>query len=109
MTLLLLLLSLIGVSTYIQYTALGTLTLTDLDNPHASSGTSLMSVTIQLAIGLSVSLAGAFLAVFNPAAGSLPQDSLMDAFACAYIGLGILTSSTTVLFLFLPTAKSGRG
>ena len=102
---LLLLLSLIGVSMYIQYTALGTYTLTDLDNQQASSGTSLMSVTIQLAIGLAVSLAGAFLALFNPDEGTLPQSTVMDAFACAYIGLGAVSVITTLLFVFPDKAR----
>lgn len=102
---LLLLLSLIGVSTYIQYTALGTFTLSDLDNQQASSGTSLMSVTIQLAIGLAVALASALLALFSPEEGTLPQPTLMDAFACAYVGLGAMSVLATLLFLYSPGGR----
>jgi EmrB/QacA subfamily drug resistance transporter len=104
---LLVLLCLIGACTYIQYTALSTFTLTDLDNQQASSGTSLMSVTIQLAIGLAISLAGAMLALFNPEQGSWPQANLMDAFACTYLGLAVLTLLATALFLYLPKKLPG--
>jgi EmrB/QacA subfamily drug resistance transporter len=98
---LLLLLWLIGMANYIQYTAMGTVTLTDLSVAQASSGTSLMSVTIQLSIGLAVSLAGALLALFNPEQGALPQAAIMDAFAYAYLALGGLTILATLLFLGL--------
>lgn len=102
---LLLLLSLIGMSMYIQFTALSTFTLTDLDSQQASSGTSLMSVTIQLAIGLAVSMAGAFLTLFNPSEGAWPQATVMDAFAYTYIGLGVFSVFTTLLFLYKPKPR----
>lgn len=99
---LLLLLALIGVSNYIQYTAMGTVTLTDLNSAQVSSGTGLMSVTIQLSIGLAVSLAGACVSLFNPVSGALAQASVMDAFAYTFIGLGALTMLASLLFLYLP-------
>lgn len=96
------LLSLIGVANYIQFTAMGTVTLTELNDHQASSGTSLMSVTIQLSIGLAVSMAGALLVAFNPGEGVLAQPSVMDAFSMAYLSLGALTILSTLLFLRLP-------
>lgn len=105
---LLMLLSLIGVSNYIQYTALGTFTLGDLAIPQASSGTSLMSVTIQLAIGMSVSLAGALLALFNPDVGSFPRPDLMSSFAWTYLALGAITVSSAAMFLLRPAGVFSR-
>lgn len=96
------LLSLIGVANYIQFTAMGTVTLTELNDHQASSGTSLMSVTIQLSIGLAVSMAGALLVAFNPGEGVLAQPSIMDSFSMAFFSLGTLTIISTLLFLRLP-------
>lgn len=100
--LLLILLSLIGVANYIQFTAMGTVTLTELNDQQASSGTSLMSVTIQLSIGLAVSMAGALLVAFNPGKGAFSQSSVMEAFSMSYLGLGMFTVLATLLFLQLP-------
>lgn len=96
------LLSLIGVANYIQFTAMGTVTLTELGDHQASSGTGLMSVTIQLSIGLAVSMAGGLLVAFNPGEGALAQPSVMHAFSMAYLSLGALTILSTLLFLRLP-------
>lgn len=100
--LLIILLSLIGVANYIQFTAMGTVTLTDLNEQQASSGTSLMSVTIQLSIGLAVSMAATLLVAFNPGDGVLAQSSVMGAFSMAYLSLGGLTILATLIFLRLP-------
>jgi EmrB/QacA subfamily drug resistance transporter len=96
------LLSLIGVANYIQFTAMGTMTLIELNDHQASAGTSLMSVTTQLSTGLAVSAAGALLVLFNPNEGVLRLSGVMDVFSKVYLSLGALTIVSALLFLCLP-------
>jgi len=96
------LLSLIGVANYIQFTAMGTVTLIELNDHQASAGTSLMSVTTQLSTGLAVSAAGALLVLFNPNEGVLRLSGVMDVFSKVYLSLGALTIVSALLFLCLP-------
>ena len=100
--LIIVLLAMIGVANYIQFTAMGTVTLIELNDRQASGGTSLMSVVTQLSAGLAVSMAGALLVVFNPGDGALAQPSVMGGFSMAYLCLGTLTIISTLLFLRLP-------
>lgn len=96
------LLSLIGVTNYIQFTAMGTVTLIELNDHQASGGTSLMSVTTQLSTGLAVSTVGALLVLFNPEPGVLGLSGVMDVFSRVYFSLGALTIASALLFLRLP-------
>lgn len=96
------LLSLIGVANYIQFTAMGTVTLIELNDHQASGGTSLMSVTTQLSTGLAVSAAGALLVLFNSNEGALALPGVMDVFSRVYLSLGALTIVSALLFLRLP-------
>ncbi|WP_443695204.1 multidrug transporter subunit MdtD [Pseudomonas sp.] len=96
------LLSLIGVANYVQFTAMGTVTLIELNDHQASAGTSLMSVTTQLSTGLAVSAAGALLVLFNPNEAVLRLSGVMDVFSKVYLSLGALTIVSALLFLRLP-------
>jgi EmrB/QacA subfamily drug resistance transporter len=96
------LLSLIGVANYIQFTAMGTVTLIELNDHQASGGTSLMSVTTQLSTGLAVSAVGVLLVLFNPNQGVLGLSGVMDVFSKVYLSLGALTIASALLFLRLP-------
>ena len=96
------LLSLIGVANYVQFTAMGTVTLIELNDHQASAGTSLMSVTTQLSTGLAVSAAGALLVLFNPNEAVLRLSGVMDVFSKVYLSLGALTIVSALLFLCLP-------
>lgn len=96
------LLSLIGVANYIQFTAMGTVTLIELNDHQASGGTSLMSVTTQLSTGLAVSAAGALLVLFNPNEGVLGLPGVLSVFSKVYLSLGALTIASALLFLRLP-------
>jgi hypothetical protein len=96
------LLSLIGVANYIQFTAMGTVTLIELNDHQASAGSSLMSVTTQLSTGLAVSAEGALLVLFNPNEGVLRLSGVMDVFSKVYLSLGALTIVSALLFLCLP-------
>ena len=62
---LLLHLSLLGAVNSLQFTAMNTLTLIDLQDSNASSGNSLMSVVVQLSISLGVACAAALLGGFQ--------------------------------------------
>lgn len=96
------LLTLIGVANYIQFTAMSTVTLIELNDHQASGGTSLMSVITQLSTGLAVSAAGALLVLFNPNEGALGHPGVMDVFSKVYLSLGAMTVTSALLFRRLP-------
>ena len=63
--LLLAMLAVLGAINSLQFTAMNTVTLIDLDDAQASSGNSLLSVVVQLAMGLGVASAAALLSGFS--------------------------------------------
>jgi hypothetical protein len=54
----------------LQFTAMNTVTLIDLDDASASSGNSLLSVVAQLSLSLGVACAGALLGGFTAEGGN---------------------------------------
>ncbi|MFN3768418.1 MAG: multidrug transporter subunit MdtD [Ectopseudomonas guguanensis] len=99
-------LSLIGACNSLQFTAMNTLTLIDLDNRDASSGNSLLSVVVQLAMGLGVASAAALLSGFSRELGDSGQ--VLQAFQATYLCVGLLSMLAAAIFLQLD-AKDGRG
>ena len=62
-------LSLLGIVNSLQFTAMNTLTLKDLDGPEASSGNSMLSMVQMLAMSLAVAAAAGLLAAFTDTFG----------------------------------------
>ncbi|WP_275545539.1 multidrug transporter subunit MdtD [Pseudomonas sp. Marseille-Q0931] len=99
-------LSLIGACNSLQFTAMNTVTLIDLDNRDASSGNSLLSVVVQLAMGLGVASAAALLSGFSRELGG--SEHVLQAFQATYLCVGLLSMLAAAIFLQLD-AKEGRG
>lgn len=98
-------LGLIGACNSLQFTAMNTVTLIDLDNRDASSGNSLLSVVVQLAMGLGVASAAALLSGFSRELGD--SGHVLQAFQATYLCVGLLSMLAAAIFLQLD-AKDGR-
>jgi MFS family permease len=98
-------LALFGSVNSMQFSAMNTVTLKDLDTVHASSGNSLLSMVQMLAMGMGVAVAGAVLASFE---GYFSQGETLWAFRATFACMGVLTLAATALFLQLPPHEPPR-
>ncbi|WP_269913321.1 multidrug transporter subunit MdtD [Acinetobacter sp. HY1485] len=83
---------LFGLVNSIQFTAMNTVTIKDLDVVDAGSGNSLLSVTQQLAMSMGVAMASAVLNNFTH------QYQIMTAFHYTFLCLGALTICSSLIF-----------
>jgi EmrB/QacA subfamily drug resistance transporter len=101
---LLLHLGIFGVFNSMQFTAMNSVTLIDLNNDQASSGNSLLSVIMQVSITCGVAMAAALLNGFNAVAegaaktGALPLGVFHSTFLC----VGAFTAVTALIFSQVP-------
>lgn len=108
-------LSFFGAFNSLQFTAMNTLTLSDLEGETASSGNSLLSMTMQMSMSLGVAVGAAVLAALGHA-GSRGLDitlgrGLVPAFHQTYLCMGLLGSFAALIFLQLerePRAPESR-
>ncbi|TLX56917.1 MFS transporter [Stutzerimonas nosocomialis] len=92
-------LGLIGMVNSMQFTAMNTVTLIDLRDEDASSGNSLLSVVVQLSMGLGVASAGALLGGFT--APGADGEAVLRAFHLTFLCVGGLAMLAAALFLQL--------
>lgn len=107
-------LALFGVVNSLQFTAMNTLTLGDLDDVHASAGNSLMSVVMQLSMSLGVAAAAALLSAFTLHSGVAQNASLLYTFHATYLCMGALSALAAGIFFQLhrhegPTGQAATG
>lgn len=88
---------LLGAAMSTQFTAMNTLTLADLTENNASSGNSMLAVTQQLAISFGIASSAAILHFFE----SLSYGDHIDNFHYTFITIGIITLSSSFIFLLL--------
>lgn len=105
--LLLLQLALLGAVNSLQFTAMNTVTLIDLDDAAASSGNSLLSVVVQLAISLGIASGAALLGGFSSEIGKGTVNSLLGAFQLTFACVGVLSMLAAAIFLQL-APEDGR-
>lgn len=84
----------VGMANSIQFTAMNTLTLKDLEQRHASSGNSLLSMIMMLSMSLGVAAAGAILSGFTVHY----QQHMLSAFHATFICMGAMTMAATWIF-----------
>jgi predicted MFS family arabinose efflux permease len=97
-------LTLMGACNSLQFSAMNTITIGDLQGTQTSSGNSLMAVNQQLAISFGIAFGAALLNLLRE---RLQLDMLM-AFQSTYWVLGILTILSGLYFLRLKP-EDGRG
>jgi MFS family permease len=105
--LLLVMLSILGAINSLQFTAMNTVTLIDLDDASASSGNSLLSVVAQLSLSLGVACAGALLGGFTAEVGNDGADTVLVAFQLTFVTVGIMAMLAATIFSQL-SPKDGR-
>jgi EmrB/QacA subfamily drug resistance transporter len=94
-----------GAVNSVQFTAMNTVTLKDLDTGMASSGNSLLSMVQMLSMGLGVAAAGAVLAAFTAhfqAGGGVAGAQTLQAFHATFATMGLLTMASAWVFWQLP-------
>jgi EmrB/QacA subfamily drug resistance transporter len=99
--LILVMLGVFGVVNSMQFTAMNTLTLGDLDEATASSGNSLLSVVMQLSMSLGVAAGGALLAAFTGAKFHAAESSVIESFHATFLCVGGLSMVAAFIFFQL--------
>ena len=94
----------------LQFTAMNTVTLKDLNHDMASSGNSLLSMVQMLAMGMGVAAAGAVLAAFTEFFGSGTAPQTLHAFQATFVCMGLVTVASAAIFAQLaPQERPHRG
>ncbi|MCW5579205.1 MAG: multidrug transporter subunit MdtD [Dokdonella sp.] len=91
-------LSAFGLVNSLQFTAMNTVTLRDLEADLASSGNSLLSMVMMLAMSLGVALAGGALGAFSAAFGAVAGAAALPAFHATFIAVGLVTTMSAWMF-----------
>jgi EmrB/QacA subfamily drug resistance transporter len=95
-----------GVFNSLQFSAMNSLTLMDLEPKHTASGNSLLSMTQMLAMSLGVANAGALLSAFHKYF-DIGGGSSVRSFQATFVCLGAVTALSTWIFAQLDrTARS---
>jgi len=95
-----------GAVNSLQFTAMNTLTLKDLDPVHASSGNGLLSMVQMLAISMGVATGGGVLAAFTGLFGSGSAAQTLAAFHATFACMGLITLASAAIFWQLTPLES---
>lgn len=96
-----------GAVNSLQFTAMNTIALRDLDRGLASSGNSALSMMMMLAMGFGAAIAGGLLALFGGGSGAATGGSVvLPAFQATFLCLGTLTALSALVFRRLPDEAS---
>jgi len=98
-----------GAVNSMQFTAMNTVTLKDLDGPLASSGNSLLSMVQMLAMGMGVASAGAVLAGYNSYFQTSGTEQTLKAFHATFATMGLMTLASAWIFWQLAADERGKG
>ena len=103
-------LGLFGIVNSLQFSAMNSLTLRDLDPRGASSGNSLFSMVQMLALSFGVSASGALLATFTEQYGGLQNGvNPINAFHATFVCIGLMTCASAWIFWQLsPTSREDK-
>ena len=101
-------LAVLGAINSLQFTAMNTVTLIDLDDVSASSGNSLLSVVAQLSLSLGVACAGALLGGFTTAGNGDGVETTLEAFQLTFVTIGVMAMLAATIFLQLSPTDGRR-
>lgn len=107
------LLGVFGAINSLQFTAMNTVTLKDLDMADASSGNSMLSMVQMLAMSLGVTVAAALLSTFGQWLDAQGGHGTLDVFRATFLGIGVVTAASSWIFWQLeadghPGGRRGR-
>ena len=91
-----------GAVNSLQFTAMNTVTLRDLDGGMASSGNSLLSMVQMLAMSLGVAAASSVLGGYTGLFGSDGPLDTLHAFQATFATMGLITLASALIFWHLP-------
>ena len=97
----------LGAANSMQFTAMNTLALKDMDERLASSGNSLLSMVMMLSMSLAVACAGTLLLGFSQFLGS--THDRLPAFHATFVSMGLITCCAAWIFWQLPADEPGAG
>lgn len=100
--LLILMFGFMGIVNSLQFTAMNTVTLFQLDDASASSGNALLAVVVQLSISFGIAIAAILLAVFYGGQPTISSIDALPAFQKTFFIMGLLTIASTIIFFKLP-------
>ena len=98
-----------GAANSLQFTAMNTLTLKDLNQSYASSGNSLLSMVQMVSMSFGVAAAAALLTTFTTMLRAMQTPQLLRAFHLTFLCVGLLTMAATWIFAQLASDVRGRG
>ncbi|QTD46463.1 multidrug transporter subunit MdtD [Ottowia testudinis] len=90
--------ALFGAVNSVQFTAMNTVTLKDLEPAHAASGNSLFSMVQMLGMSLGVTCAAALLKAFSDWLGVHGGAEALPAFRAAFVAIGVMTMASAAIF-----------
>ena len=94
-----------GAVNSLQFTAMNTLALRDLDGALASSGNSLLSMVMMLTMSLGVAVAAGLLGAFG-GAGDADRLGALTAFRWSFVCVGLVTMTSAAIFAQLEPTHS---
>jgi Na+/melibiose symporter-like transporter len=98
--------ALFGAVNSLQFTAMNTLTLRDLEGELASSGNSLLSMVMMLSMSLGVAVAGGLLGAFGGVDASPERLDTLVAFRWTFVCVGAVTVTSAAIFAQLEPTRS---
>ncbi len=101
-----------GAVNSLQFTAMNTLTLSELEGETASSGNSLLSMVMQLSMSLGVAAGASLLSAFASGGGALDRArgaALVPGFHATYLCVGLLSLFASLVFLQLRKGDGASG
>jgi MFS family permease len=87
-----------GMVNSLQFTAMNTVTLRDLEGDLASGGNSLLSMVMMLSMSLGVAMASGLLAAFTGMFGSERGAATLPAFHATFVCVGLVTAVSAWIF-----------
>ena len=95
-----------GLVNSLQFTAMNTVTLSELDGDLASSGNSLLSMVMMLSTSLGVATAGGLLAAFTVGGGVARGAGVLPAFHATFLCVGLVTALSAWIFWQLAPVRA---
>ncbi|MGP3592521.1 MFS transporter [Vagococcus sp. WN89Y] len=95
-----------GMINSMRFSSMNTLTLKDLPDDLASSGNSLLSMIMQLAMSIGVTVAGLLLGLFGQQHLSVDSGTAHHVFLYAYLSMAVIIALPALLFTRVPNDTS---